>query len=182
MRREGTRTDSKHVLVARPGATAADADVSLTPNVLGVTYGTDAESWLGNWQAGPDQFAVVSAGERSRAAATMSGDTSPDTADVVATVTGAVETVPDVTDVAQVGTLVNDYLTAWQDDGSTTVYVEGLAELLEHVPAETAFRLMHALLARAGTTDARVVAAINADAKSAHVVRTFAELFDDVRD
>lgn len=182
MRREGTRTDSKHVLVARPGATAVDADVSPTPNVVGVTYGADAESWLGNWQAGTDQLAVVSAGERSRAAATATGDASPGTADVVTTAMGAVETVPDATDVAQVGTLVNDYLTSWEGQGGTTVYVDDVAAMLEHVSAETAFRLMHALVSRADTTDARVVAAIDTDEQPAHVVQTFAELFDDVQD
>lgn len=181
MRREGTRTDSTHVLVARPGATAVDADVSPTPNVLGVTYGMDAESWLGNWQAGPDQLAVVSVGERSRAA-TATGETSPGTADVVSTVTGAVETVPDATNVAQVGTLVNDYLTEWQNAGATTVYVDALAELLDHVSAKTAFRLLHALRSRAETTNARLVVALDTGDQPAHVVLTFAELFDDVRD
>jgi hypothetical protein len=183
MRREGATTDSNHVLVARPGAVATDADVAPTPNVLGVTYGGDAEAWLGNWQTGPEQVAVVSVGERSRTATTASGETSPGTTDVVATVTGAVETVPDATDVAQVGTLVNDYLTAWADEqGETTVYVDDLAQLLDHVSAETAFRLMHVLLSRAGTTNARVVAGIDTGEQPAHVAETFAELFDDVQD
>lgn len=181
MRREGTQPDSNHVLVARPGATAVDADVAPTPNVVGVTYDADAEAWLGNWQAGVDQLAVVSAGERSRAAATATGDASLGTADVVATATGVVETVPDATDVAQVGTLVNDYLTSWEGQGGTTVYVDDLAPLVEHVSAETAFRLMHALVSRAGTTDGRVVAAIDTDSQPAHVAETFAELFDDVQ-
>jgi hypothetical protein len=181
MRKEGATTDSNHVLVARPGAVAADADVSPTPNVLGVTFGGDAESWLGNWQTGPDQVAVVSAGERSRTTTTATGEASPGTTDVVATVTGTVETVPDATDVAQVGTLVNDYLTAWQDEGPTTVYVEDVETLLDHVSAETAFRLLHALLSRAGTTNARLVVALDTADQPAHVAETFAELFDDVQ-
>lgn len=181
MRREGTRTDANHVLVARPGARAVDADVPRTPNVLGIAFDADAEQWLGNWQTGPDQIAVVSAGERSRSVARSAHDATPGNPDVVAAATGAVETVGDAGDVAQVGTLANDYLTSWEDEGATTVYVEDLSGLLEHVPAKTAFRFLHAMLSRAETTDGRLVAAIDSTEQPKHVIQTYAELFDDVQ-
>lgn len=181
MRGEGSSTGTNHVLVAGPNATAADADESGTSNVLGVTYSTDAESWLGRFQAGPDRVAVVSVGEHSRAA--VGATTSPDAgADVLASVTGTVETVPDVADVAAVGTLVNDYLSAWQGTGETTVLVDDLGAVLEAVSAETAFRFTHALLARASSMDARVVAGFDTDEQPPHVLDTFAQLFDEVRE
>lgn len=181
MRREGTRTDSNHVLVARPGARAVDADVPHTPNVLGITFDADAEEWLGNWQTGPDQLAVVSAGERSRTVASSSADPTPGNPDVVAAATGAVETVSEAGDVAQVGTLANDYLTSWDEEGATTVYVDELSPLLECVSAKTVFRFLHATMSRAATTDGRLVAAIDTTEQPEHVVQTFAELFDEVQ-
>ncbi|WP_232687054.1 DUF7504 family protein [Halobacterium zhouii] len=152
------------------------ADVPRTPNSLGVTFGVDAEQWLGNWQAGADRVAVVSAGERSRTTASVAGGD-----DVVAELTGAVETVPETSDVSVVGELVNEYLVKWRGDGDTTVYVDDLTTLLDSVSAETAFRFVHALLARATATDARVVVSMDGDAHAPHVVGTFEALFEDVR-
>lgn len=181
MQREGGDDGSEHVLVAGPGATAVDADVPQASNVLGVAYGAAAEDWLGGFQAGPERVAVVSVGEYSRSAASARAGADAGR-DVVATATGAVETVPDVGDVAAVGTLVNDYLSAWNDDGDTTVFVDDLSVLLEAVDAETAFRFVHVLLSRASATDARVVAGFDTDDQPPHVARTLEVLFDDVRD
>lgn len=172
----GRREQPNHVLVAQPGVTATDADVPRTPNSLGVAFGTDAEQWLGNWQAGADRAAVVSAGERSRSTASVAGGD-----DVVAGLTGAIETVPERSNVGAVGELVNDYLVKWRGDGETTVYVDDLTALLDCVSAETAFRFTHALLARASSTGARVVVSMDADVHPPHVVGTFEELFEDVR-
>lgn len=179
MRGEGS-TDSNHVFVAGPGARATDADVVHSGNVLGVTYHTQAEDWLGGFQAGTDRAAVVSVGEHSRtAAATASTDAG---ADILASATGAVETVSDVADVATVGTLVNDYLSAWEGPGQTTVYVDDVSTVLEHVAPETAFRFLHALVSRASTMDARVIVGFDTDAHPPHVAATFGELFEDVRE
>jgi hypothetical protein len=180
MRREGEDNDSKHVLVAGPGATATDADLPRASNVLGVTYRSEAEDWLAGFQAGPERVAVVSVGEHSRSAAgpAAGADAGPD---VVAAATGAVETVPDVDDVAAVGMLVSDYLAAWDDPGDTVVYVDDLSGLLGDVDAETAFRFVHALLSRASALGARVVVGFDTDEQPPHVARTFGELFDDVR-
>ncbi|MFB6268489.1 MAG: hypothetical protein ABEH83_00995, partial [Halobacterium sp.] len=102
--------------------------------------------------------------------------------DLVASVTGAVETVADASDVAAVGTLVNDYLAAWEGAGPTTVYVDDVATLLDHVAPETAFRFLHALASRASAADARLVVGFDTDRQPPHVARTFSELFDDVRE
>lgn len=179
MRGEGS-TDTEHVFVSGRGATATDADVPRTANALGVTYSTQAEDWLDGFEAGPDRVAVVSVGEHSRSAAAVAA---PDAGlDAVASATGVVETVADAGDVAAVGTLVNDYLSAWEGTGTTTVYVDDVSALLDHVPPETAFRLLHALTTRASAMDARVVAGFDTSDHAPHVAATFAELFDDVRE
>lgn len=179
MRGEGP-TDSTHVFVAEPGARATDADIAHTGNVLGVTYRTQAEEWLGGVQAGADRTAVVSVGEHSRTAAAATGTDAG--ADLVASATGTVETVADVTDVATVGTLVNDYLSAWEGAGQTTVYVDDVSAVLDHVAPETAFRFLHALVARASAMDTRVVVGFDTETHPPHVAATFGELFDDVRE
>ena len=181
MRGEGPSTEPNHVLVVGQTASAADADQAGTSNVIGVTYGTDAESWLSQFQAGQDRVAVVSVGEHSRTAV---GATAGQNAgmDVLASVTGTVETVPEVDDVASVGVLVNDYLSAWQGTGETTVFVDDLGDVLDVVSAETAFRFVHALLARTSSMDARVVAGFDTSKQPPHVVDTFAQLFDEVRE
>ena len=181
MRGEGSASDSAHVLVTGADASAADADVPLTSNVLGVAYETAAETWLEGVQAGPDHTAVVSVGEHSRsAAATTPEPGAGAAADLAATAMGAVETVAEVDDVASVGVLVNDYVSAW--DGETTVYVDDFSVLLGHTSAETAFRFAHALTSCAAANDARVVAGLDTADQPPHVAATFAELFDDVRD
>ncbi len=181
MRGEGPTSDSTHVLVTGEDASAADVDVPPTSNVLGVAYETPAEAWLERVQAGSDRTAVVSVGEHSRAAAaTTPASDAGASADLAATATGAVETVAEVDDVASVGVLVNDYVSAW--DGGTTVYVDDVSVLLDHTAAETAFRFAHALTSCAATNDARVVAGLDTTDQPPHVAATFAELFDDVRD
>ncbi|WP_336035349.1 DUF7504 family protein [Halobacterium yunchengense] len=174
---EGSR--SEHVLVAGAGADGGDVDVGSASNVLAVTYRTPAEDWLGRFQAGPERVAVVSVGEQSRAATASSpgGGT-----DVLASTTGVVETVADAGDVAAVGALVCDYLAAWEGAGSTDVVVDDASAVLDAVSAETAFRFLHALLSRAASMDARVVAGFDASRYPPHVVQTFAPLFDDVRE
>lgn len=181
MRGEGSSTNTNHVLVAGPNAAAVDVDEPGTSNVLGVTYSTDAESWLGRFQTGRDRVAVVSVGEHSRTA--VGATNSPDAGmDVLASVTGTVETVPEVDDVASVGTLVNDYLSAWQGTGDTTVLLDDLGSVLDVVSAETAFRFTHALLARASSMDARIVAGFDTSKHPPHVLDMFAQLFDEVRE
>jgi hypothetical protein len=172
----GGRNRPNHVLVAQSDVSATDADVPRTPNSLGVAFGADAEQWLGNWQAETGRTAVVSAGERSRSTASVAASN-----DAVAGLTGDIETVAKPRDVGTVGALVNEYLVTWRGDGETTIYVDDLTELLDHVSAETAFRFAHAIIARASSMDARVVASIDADAHPPHVVGTFEELFEDVR-
>jgi hypothetical protein len=183
MRGEGP-TDTTHVFVAGPGARATNADVTHTGNVLGVTYRAQAEDWLSDFQAGTDRLAVVSVGERSRAAAAAgSTDAGADVgADLMASSTGAVETVTDTADVAAVGTLVNDYLSAWEGAGPTTIYVDDVATVLDHVAPETAFRFLHALVSRADAMDATVVVGFDTGAHPPHVAATFEQLFDDVRE
>lgn len=181
MRGEGPTGDSTHVLVTGADATATDADVPPSSNVLGVTYETAAEAWLGEFQGGPERAAVVSVGEHSRAAVAATPE--PGTgasADLAATATGAVETVAEVEDVATVGVLVNDYVSAW--DGETTVYVDDFSVLLGRTSAETAFRFAHALTSCAAANDARVVAGLDTADQPPHVAATFTELFDDVRE
>lgn len=173
-------TNSNHVFVTGAGVTATDADVRQTTNVLGVTYRKQAEDWLADFQAGPERTAVVSVGEHSRsAAAATGGDTGPD---LVASVAGAVETVADESDLAAVGTLANDYLTTWEGTGPTTLYVDDVSAVLDHVAPETAFRFLHALLSRADAVGASVVVGFDTTNRPPHVAHTFAELFDDVRE
>jgi hypothetical protein len=179
MRGEGPTTDTQHALVVGAGAAAVDADAADASNVLGVTYSTPAEDWLGRFQAGPQRVAVVSVGEQSRGAAASSPGAGTD---VLASTAGAVETVPDVDDVAAVGTLVNDYLAAWEGAGDTAVVVDDLSVVLDAVSAETAFRFLHALLSRASAADARVVVGFDDADHPPHVVETFAPLFGDVRE
>lgn len=179
MRGEGFSDDSNHALVVGPGASAVGADARSASNVLGVTYSSEAEDWLGQFQAGPERVAVVSVGEHSRSAATASTDAGTD---VLASATGAVETVADVGDVAAVGTLVNDYLSAWEASGDTVVLVDDVAPLLDVVSAETAFRFVHALLACAASKGADVVVGFDTTEHPPHVAGTFGELFDEVRE
>ncbi|MFB6069183.1 MAG: hypothetical protein ABEJ90_04570 [Halobacterium sp.] len=173
MRGEGADSDAAHVLVTG-GAEAATA-VDGESNVLGVTYGSDAESWLSRLAEGADRRVVVSVGEQSRSAAATASGVEPVTATA-----GVVETVEDETDVGAVGVLVHEYLSAWEGEPAT-VYVDGVERLLDAVPAEDAFRFLHAVLARADAAGATVVASLDAAAYPGHVVETFAELFDDVR-
>ncbi|NIB98370.1 hypothetical protein [Halobacterium sp. R2-5] len=178
MRREGGHGDTDHVLVTGTAVTPADAAVEPASNVLGVAYDTTAEAWLAGVQPGPDRVAVVSVGEHSRTAAeAASPNADPD---AVATMAGAVETVPDVGDAAAVGTLVNNYLSVW--DGETTVYVDDVSPLLECVSAEAAFRFLHALQSCAAANDARLVAGLDTAGHPPHVAATFGELFGDVRE
>ena len=173
---EGIGGEPTHVLVARTGDSVDIAGATDASSVLGVTYEEDAETWLGRWNESVEHAAVVSVGERSRSAASASAGGSPLTA-----VTGIVETVPEESDVGTVGSLVHDYLSAWADGGGTTVFVDDLASVIDHTSTETAFRFVHAILSCADATGARVVATLDPDAYSPHVVATFAELFDDVR-
>jgi hypothetical protein len=179
MRGEGPTDASTHVLVTGADATAADAGVPPSSNVLGVTYETAAEAWLGEFQTGPERAAVVSVGEHSRAAAATTPDAGASAAtDIAATAMGAVETVSEVEDVAGVGVLVNDYVSTW--DGETTVYVDDFSVLLGETSTETAFRFAHALTSCAAANDAHVVAGLDTADQPAHVAATFSELFDDV--
>jgi len=177
---EGNAGEPTHVLVTGADATATDAEVSLASNVLGITYETAAEAWLGEHRADAERAAVVSVGEHSRAAAAASTDPAAGAPDDLATAAGVVETVPEVEDVATVGLLVNDYVSAW--DGETTVYVDDFSALLEPASTETAFRFAHALTSCAAANGARVVAGFDTADRPAHVAATFAELFDDVRE
>jgi len=178
MREEGDSGDPTHVLVTGAGATAADAGASLTANALGVAYETAAEAWLEGVRPGADRVAVVSVGEQSRAAAAAAGpDAGPE---AMATVASVVETVPDGSDVAGVGTLVNDYLSAW--DGETTVCLDDISSLLEHTSAEAAFRFVHALRSCAAANGGRVVAGLDTADRPPHIAATFGELFDEVRE
>lgn len=177
MRGEGNEDESNHVLVAQTEDASAATDVTDSSSVLGIAYEDDAETWLGRWNGDVERTAVVSVGERSRSAASTSAGGSPLTA-----VTGTVETVPDETNLGTVGSLVHDYLTAWEDTAETTVFVDDLAAVIDHTSTETAFRFVHAVLSCAAATDAQVVATLDPEAYPPHVVGTFGELFDDVRD
>ncbi|MGB9964217.1 hypothetical protein [Halobacterium sp. CBA1126] len=171
---EGAGTGSPHVLVAGADASPTDVDAE-SSNVLGVAYATAAERWLDGLSVDADRAAVVSVGEHSRSAAASDGAAT----DLPATGAAAVETVPDVDDVGTVGVLVNDYLSAWDDE--TTVYVDDLSVLVDETDAETAFRFAHALTSCAAANDGRVVAGLDTADQPRHVGATFAELFDDVR-
>lgn len=173
MRGETTRERPGNLLSTAPGVGAADADRADASDVVAVTYDANAEEWLSRWGESGDRVAVVSPGERSRGAAATTPGATP-----VSTSAGVVETVSDRTDVAAVGALVHEYLSAWGPD--VTVYVDGLADVVAATSVETAFRFAHVLLARADAADARVVAAFDRDAYPPHVVETVAELFDDV--
>lgn len=165
--------DPTHVLVT--GGERAVAVVEPDPNVLGVTYESDAETWLGALDADTERTVVVSVGEQTRGTASVASNGES----IVATA-GVVETVPDGSDAGAVGALVHEYLSAW-DGQPTTVYVEDLEVLLDAVSTEAAFRFLHAVLARADAAGANVVVALDREAYPPHVVDTFAELFDDVR-
>ncbi|WP_143416396.1 DUF7504 family protein [Halobacterium hubeiense] len=180
MRGGGSAGGSTHVLVTGADAVATDADVPPASNVLGITYETAAETWLGEVQSGPERTAVVSVGEHSRAAAAAPAEPTAAASEDLAVATAAVETVPEVADVASVGVLVNDYVSAWDDE--TTVYVDDFSALLDPTSTETAFRFAHALTSCAAANDARVVAGLDTADRPSHVAATFAELFDDVRE
>jgi hypothetical protein len=175
MRGETRREAAGSLLVTEPGVGAAEADRRDTSAVVAVAYDADAEPWLERWGGESDRVAVVSAGERTRGAAATTPGAEP-----ISTTVGVVETVPDPTDVAAVGEVVHEYLSAWES--GVTVYVDGLADVVDETDVETAFRFAHVLLARAEHADARVVASFDRDAYPRHVVATFAELFEDVRD
>ena len=172
MRGEEARLGSTSVLVTG-GDEAADA-VGHESNVIGVTYERDAESWLAQWSGDADRVVVVSVGEQSRGSAAATAS-----ADCVEAASGVVETVPRERAVGEVGALVHEYLSAWE--GPTTVRVDDLASVLDAVSTETAFRFVHAVLARTEAGEDTAVVSLDADAYPPHVVDTFAELFDDVR-
>jgi len=176
MRAEASGNESEHVLVARTEVSPDSVDVADDASVLGVAYEQDAETWLKRWNRDAERAVAVSVGERSRSAASTSAGGNPITA-----VTGIVETVPDETDVGTVGTLVHEYLTAWENAEAATVVVDDLAAVVDHTSTETAFRFTHAVVSCAAAMGARVVAAFDPEAYPAHVVGTFGELFDDVR-
>lgn len=174
MRGEEPERDSTHVLVTG-GGRAVDA-VESEPNVLGVTYESDAETWLGRLGDDAERTVVVSVGEQTRGAAASAASNG----DSIVATAGVVETVPSVDDLGAVGALVHEYLSAWGDE-PTTVYVEDLETLLDAVSTEAVFRYVHTVLARANAAGATVVVALDAAAYPPHIVDTFAELFDNVR-
>lgn len=176
------------VLVTASGVAAADGDPTDPAAAIGVTFRFDAETWLDRWGNDREHAVAVSAGEQSRSAAAVtqsssvsagrSGPSGPG-GDPVQVEAGVVEAVPSVSDVGTVGATVHEYLDEWSDH-KPTVYVDSLADIVDATDAEVTFRFLHALVARARDADARVVASVG-DGLPAHVVETFAPLFDDVR-
>ena len=181
---EGGATDKEAdaVLVTESGVAAVDGDPTDAAAAVGVTYRFDAETWLDRWGADCEHAVVVSAGERSRGAAVVSGSESASNAtsgpavDPIEVEAGVVAAVPSASDVGAVGAAVHEYLEEWRAC-EPTVYVDSLTEVVEAADAEVAFRFVHALVARAREADARVVAAAG-DGLPRHVEETFAPLFD----
>ena len=173
------------VLVTAPGVDAADGDPGEAAAAVGVTYHFDAETWLDRWGRDRERAVAVSAGEYSRSAAAVAeggsvsvggpGGPGADTGPVGA---GVVEAVPSASDVGAVGAAVHEYLGEWSAY-EPAVYVDSLADVVDATDVEVAFRFVHALVARAGEADARVVAATG-DGLPRHVEETFAPLFDEV--
>jgi len=172
------------VLVTASGVAAVDGDPVDAAAAVGVTYHFNAETWLDRWGADRERAVAVSAGEQSRSAAAVTGSAAaPDGAgvpgsDPVQVEAGVVETVPSAGDVGAVGAAVHDYLEAWGEH-APTVYVDTLADVVDATDAELAFRFLHVLVSRAEDADARVVASVG-EGLPAHVVETFAPLFDRV--
>jgi len=173
------------VLVTSPDVAAADGDPRDPSTVVGVTYSFDAETWLERWGTGRERAVAVSAGERTRSAAVATATKStPDGGDrldaSLQVDAGTVETVPSTADVGGVGTTVHDYLDEWAVH-EPTVYVDGLADVVAATDVEVAFRFLHALVARAGEADGRVVASVGGSGVPQHVVETVAPVFDERR-
>jgi len=173
------------VLVTSPDVAAADGDSRDPSAVVGVTYSFDAETWLERWGIDRERAVAVSAGERTRSAAvataTESTPVGGDGPGVSLQVdAGTVETVPSASDVGEVGTTVHEYLDEWAAD-EPTVYLDGLADVVEATDVEVAFRFLHALVARTGEADGRVVASLGGGGVPKHVVETVAPLFDERR-
>jgi hypothetical protein len=172
------------VLVAASGVAAADGDPVDTSAAIGVTYRSDAETWLDRWGDDRERVVAVSAGEQSRSAATVTGSESVSSgprgpgSDPVQVEAGVVETVPSVGDVGTVGATVHEYLEEWRQY-APTVYVDSLVDIVDATDVELTFRFLHVLVARAQDADARVVASVGEDLP-VHVVETFAPLFDRV--
>lgn len=178
------RDGAANVLLLAPDGTQADAGACLhlltdtdteARNVLSLGYSTPPSRT--SHTVRPEEPAAdttfVCIGERTRSAASTPSRTelSPGHA--------TVQVVPNPTDLAQIGLLVNEYLEEWDDDGLTVICFHSLSDLLEHVDLQIAFRFLHVLTGRIATADAQAHYHLDPDATDEGTIRTLSMLFDD---
>ena len=180
------RDGAANVLLLTPDGSTADADACLhllndtdaeSRNVLSLGYSTppDRTARAVRSDGPPGDTTFVCIGERTRSAATSSSST-----DLTPGGT-TVRVVPDPSNLARIGLVVNDCLEEWADSsGQTVICFHSLSNLLEYVDLQTAFRFLHVLTGRISTADAQAHFHIDPTAHDEETVRTLSMLFDDV--
>lgn len=185
-RHQSHRDGATNVLLLAPDGTPADADACLdllldtddeSRNVLSLGYSPPHRAARAVRRAGgpPGDTTFVCIGERTRSAASA-----PSAADSIPG--GAtLQVVPDPTDLARIGVIVNECLEEWAgDDARIVICYHSLTDLLERVDLQTAFRFLHVLTGRIGVADARAHFHLDPAEHDEQTVGTLSLLFDDV--
>lgn len=175
-----------NVLLLAPDGSPAEADACLhlltdtdaeSRNILSLGYSAPPDRTARAVRTGgpPDDTTFVCIGEQTRSAASPSStaDLTPGSA--------TMRVVPEPSNLARIGLVVNDCLEDWADSsGQTVICFHSLTHLLEYVDLQTAFRFLHVLTGRISTADAQAHFHIDPTAHDEETIRTLSMLFDDV--
>lgn len=182
---EGTLDRSSSLLVLAPevrDATVGAAATLLTAadrpidHVVPVTVGRSPMQWLVEWESrvasGPRRVTAVDVKDLARSTASPASG---------ADRTIQVRSVPDVTDLAHLGTTITDVLRdAAAADERAAVCVHSLTDLLQHADEQRVFNFVVTLADRAARNDAVVYFHLDGDSVGQETVDTLATACDAV--
>lgn len=148
-------------------------------DVLSVTFpsraGDHRAVWSGQVSNHPTNVGLITVGDFNRSASTQS------TNDESAPGQIQTDTVPDPSNLSELGVRINERLSAWEDNENQTVMCfRSLTSLLDHVDLQAVFRFLHILTRRITSSGAVAHYHLDVNAHDEETLATLKPLFDTV--
>jgi hypothetical protein len=148
-------------------------------NVLSVTYSSSQRGrrpvWNRRSNQVPANIGLITVGDFTRSSSQQSTTDGCNPGHI------HVDTVPDPSNLSDLGVRISECLSAWEDtENQTVMCFRSLTELLHHVETSYAFRFLHILTARITNAEAVAHYHLDVEAHDEQTVETLKPLFDTV--
>ncbi len=152
--------DAACVLLVAPRGSPQAADgcanhigtIEQTADIMLVSIGTQPDERVAVWQshgvAPRGRIAVISVGEQARELSSQSSQSAPTQLPIT------IETIDEISDLAQLGAKLNDFLARWNDDTPTVLCFDSLNPLVDAVGRDGLLMFLQVITGRLNAVDA----------------------------